>query len=49
MPVHQVSGGYRWGTHGKTYKQKWKAARQGRAIEASVHQQNYLKIRKQKA
>lgn len=35
MPVHKVKGGYRWGKHGKTYKSKEKAAKQGRAIKAS--------------
>lgn len=31
MPVEKVDGGYRWGKHGKVYRQKWKAERQGRA------------------
>lgn len=35
MPVHKVSGGYRWGSRGKVYKSKAKAERQGRAIYAS--------------
>ena len=35
MPVRKVAGGYKWGTHGKVYKSKAKAARQGRAIYAS--------------
>jgi hypothetical protein len=34
MPVHKVKGGYRWGKHGKVYKRKSDAERQGRAIEA---------------
>lgn len=35
MPVRKVKGGYRWGTHGKIYKSKAKAAKQGRAIKAA--------------
>lgn len=35
MPVRKVKGGYRWGSKGKVYKSKAKAARQGRAIKAS--------------
>lgn len=35
MPVRKVAGGYKWGSHGKVYKSKAKAARQGRAIYAS--------------
>jgi len=37
MPVRKVSGGYRWGGHGKVYKGKGaraKAAKQGRAAYA---------------
>lgn len=33
MPVRKVSGGYKYGSSGKVYKQRWRAARQGRAIE----------------
>lgn len=35
MPVRKVAGGYKWGSHGKVYKSKAKAARQGRAIYAN--------------
>lgn len=38
MPVKRSGGGYRYGSTGKTYKgsgAKAKAARQGRAIQAS--------------
>lgn len=35
MPVRKVKGGYRWGSQGKVYKSKAKAAKQGRAIKAS--------------
>ena len=35
MPVRKVSGGYRYGSSGKTYKSKAKAEAQGRAIRAS--------------
>lgn len=34
MPVHKVKGGYKWGKHGKVYKTKAAAARQGRAAYA---------------
>jgi len=37
MPVQKVSGGYRWGSHGKIYRGKGakaKAERQGRAAYA---------------
>lgn len=37
MPVRKVSGGYRWGKHGKVYRGKGakaRAARQGRAAYA---------------
>ena len=37
MPVQKVSGGYRWGDHGKVYPTKAQAEKQGRAIEASKH------------
>ena len=41
MPVRRTqSGGYKWGSKGKTYygkNAKAKAARQGRAIRASQH------------
>ena len=35
MPTHKVKGGYRWGGHGKVYKTKEAADRQGRAAYAS--------------
>ena len=35
MPVRKVKGGYRWGSKGKVYKSKAKAAKQGRAIKAN--------------
>jgi hypothetical protein len=35
MPVRKVKGGFRWGTKGKVYRSKAKAAKQGRAIKAS--------------
>jgi len=34
MPVHKVPGGYQWGSHGKVYKDKASAERQGRAAYA---------------
>ena len=36
MPVRKVSGGYRWGTSGKTYRTRAAAERQGRAIEMAM-------------
>jgi hypothetical protein len=35
MPVRRVKGGYRWGRHGRIYKTKAAAERQGRAAYAS--------------
>lgn len=35
MPVHKVKGGYKWGSHGKVFKSKAKAAAQGRAAFAN--------------
>jgi len=34
MPVYKVQGGYRWGEHGKVYKHREDAVKQGRAIQA---------------
>ena len=35
MPTRKVPGGYQWGKHGKVYKPKAAADRQGRAAYAS--------------
>lgn len=35
MPVRKVKGGYKWGSRGKTYPTRAKAAAQGRAAYAS--------------
>ena len=35
MPVHKVSGGYKWGNHGKVYPTKAQAQAQGRAAHAA--------------
>lgn len=35
MPVHKVKGGWQWGSHGKVYKNKADAEKQGRAAYAS--------------
>lgn len=35
MPVKKVKGGYKWGSSGKVYKSKKKAAAQGRAAYAA--------------
>jgi len=40
MPVRKTGGGYKYGSKGKLYRGKGakaKAARQGRAIQASKH------------
>jgi hypothetical protein len=34
VPTRKVKGGYRWGGHGKVYKTKAEADRQGRAAYA---------------
>lgn len=31
MPIHKTKSGYKWGTHGKTYKTKAGAERQMKA------------------
>jgi|TARA_R110000782_G_scaffold81564_1_gene161058 hypothetical protein len=35
MPVKKTTGGYKWGSKGKVYKNKTKATAQGRAAYAS--------------
>ena len=35
MPVHKVSGGWKWGRSGKVYETRAGAERQARAIYAS--------------
>jgi hypothetical protein len=35
MPVRRVNGGFKYGSKGKVYKQKWRAKKQMRAIKAS--------------
>lgn len=35
MPVHRTTGGWKFGSSGKTYKTKTAAQRQARAIYAS--------------
>jgi hypothetical protein len=35
MPVKRTSGGYKWGSSGKTYPTKKQAEAQGRAVYAS--------------
>ena len=43
MPVHKITQGrqtyYRWGDHGKMYKTKAEAERQGRAAYASGYRE----------
>lgn len=34
MPTRKVKGGYQWGKHGKVYKTRAEADRQGRAAYA---------------
>lgn len=48
MPVTKVKGGYRFGTHGKVYKQRSKAVKQGRAISISKARRAGNKIKKKK-
>lgn len=33
MPTRKVKGGWKWGEHGKVYRTKEEADRQGRAIK----------------
>lgn len=40
MPVRRVKGGWQYGTHGKVYKTKAEAEKQGRAIRASQAEQS---------
>lgn len=35
MPIHKVSGGYKWGQHGKVYKSRKGAAKQAAAAYAN--------------
>lgn len=42
MPVHKVSGGYKWGKTGKVYKTKAEAEKQGKAIYASGYAEGGL-------
>ena len=35
MPVKRVTGGFKWGSSGKTYPTKKQAETQGRAVYAS--------------
>jgi hypothetical protein len=35
MPVRKVKGGFKWGSHGKTYKSKKKAVKQMKAAFAN--------------
>ena len=35
MPARKVKGGWKWGKHGKVYKTKAEAEKQGRAIRAN--------------
>jgi hypothetical protein len=39
MPVRKVPGGYQWGEHGKVYKTKEDAERQGRAAYSSGYKE----------
>lgn len=45
MPVRKVSGGYRWGSAGKTYRTRAAAAKQGRAIEMAMKKKKKAKKR----
>lgn len=39
MPVRKVPGGYQWGEHGKVYKTKQEAEKQGRAAYAAGYKE----------
>jgi hypothetical protein len=36
MPVRKVTGGYKWGTQGRVYRTRERAAAQGRAIQMAM-------------
>jgi hypothetical protein len=46
MPVHKVKGGWQWGNHGKVYRSKADAERQGRAAYANGYRGKSTKRRK---
>lgn len=46
MPVHKVRGGYKWGNHGKVYKSRAAAERQGRAAYANGYRGHATKRKK---
>lgn len=48
MPIRHVPGGYQYGKHGKVYKERWRAAKQGRAIAISKARAKGHKIPKGK-
>jgi hypothetical protein len=48
MPVHKVPGGWQWGSHGKVYKNRADAERQGRAAHAHGYREHHKKRRKRK-
>lgn len=39
MPIMKVKGGYRWGTHGKTYPTRAQAAKQAAAAHANGYKE----------
>lgn len=39
MPIHRVSGGFKWGSRGKVYKTKEGAARQAKAAYANGYKE----------
>lgn len=44
MPIKKVKGGFKYGPTGKIYKQRWRAAKQGRAIAISKARKEGIKI-----
>lgn len=48
MPVRKVKGGFKCGSVGKIYKQKWKAAKQCKAIHWSQHKQHMAAKRRRR-
>ena len=39
MPIRKVKGGYKWGTHGKIYKDREDAVKQAQAAYASGYRE----------
>lgn len=44
MPIRRVSGGWRWGRHGKVYKQRSRAVKQAQAAYASGYKRKRRRV-----